>query len=94
LVIFSLLAPPFVRRGPVKIQPGGNWGARGYPGEGQIHAAKTGPGFSVAGLVFNSLMPRRRFFCFYRSILTLSSLLGGNQESAPWSSISRRVSAA
>jgi len=29
------------------------------PGQGQIHSAKTGAGFSVAGPVFNSLEPKR-----------------------------------
>jgi hypothetical protein len=42
-----------------KNQAAGNWGARGCPEEGQIDAAKTGAGFSVAGVVFNPLKPKR-----------------------------------
>ena len=42
-----------------KNQAAGNWEARACPGEVQIHAAKTGAGFSVAVVVFNLLKPKK-----------------------------------
>ena len=66
-------------------------GGPGMPGQGQIHSAKTGAGFSVAGPVFNSLEPKREPFCFYKSIPELPTSLGGSRGSASRSSIARRV---
>jgi hypothetical protein len=48
----------------------------------------------VAGLVFNSLEPKRESFCFYKNISKLPASLRGNEGSASWARISRRVLAA
>ena len=57
------------------------------PGKGQIHAAKTGAGFSVADPALNLLEPKRESFCFYKNIPRLSASLGGSLGSASRSSI-------
>jgi len=69
-------------------------GALGCPGEVQIHAAKTGAGFSVAEPVFNSLKPKRESYCIHKNMRTLAASLGGSRGSAYRSCISRRVLAA
>jgi len=50
------------------------------PGEGQIHAAETGAGFSVAGVAFNPLKPKRESACFYENMAQLPGSLAESRE--------------
>jgi hypothetical protein len=63
-------------------------------GRGKFTPPKPSAGFSVAGVGFNSLEPKRESFCFYKNIPKLPASLGGSRGSASRSSISRRVLAA
>jgi hypothetical protein len=53
--LFSPLPPQSCE----KFQAAAKWGARVCPGKGQIHAAETGAGFSVAVVVFNPLKSKK-----------------------------------
>jgi hypothetical protein len=86
--------PPDLPEAVKKFRQGGNWGARGCPGKEQIRAAKTGAGFSVAGVVFNPLKRRRESAWIHKNIPKLLASLDGIWGSASRPSISRRVLAA
>ena len=81
---------PFPERAK-KFRKPGNCGARPCPGEGQMYAAKTGAGLSVAGAAFHPLEPKREFFSFYESVRKRPASLCGSQGSVSGSCISRGV---
>jgi hypothetical protein len=60
-------------------------------GKEQIHAAKTGAGFSAVGVVFKPLKRKRESGCIYKNIPKLPASLDGSGGSASPPSISRRV---
>jgi hypothetical protein len=56
---FPAFSRPFPPPKLGKKSGSGKMEGRVCPGKGQIHAAKTGAGFSVAGVVFKILKPKK-----------------------------------